>query len=80
MNIKKKKIMVISHKIEIPKVSITLDGQPVEHVERFVYLCQLIKEKGKCDEEIRRRTEIARMILIKMRNVMTNPKPSNQSD
>ena len=50
MNIKKTKTMVISRKVEIPKVNITLDGKPIEQVERFVYLGQLITENGKCDE------------------------------
>ena len=76
MNIKKTKTMVISQKVETSKVNITLDGQPVEQVERFVYLGQLITENGKCDEEIRRRIDIARTAFIKMRNIMTNPKLS----
>ena len=76
MNIKKTKTMVISQKVETPKVNITLDGQPVEQVERFVYLGQLLTENRKCDEEIRRRIKIARTAFIKMRNVMTNPKLS----
>ena len=45
MNIKDTKTMVISRKVETPKVNITLDGQPVEQVERFVYLGQLITDK-----------------------------------
>ena len=36
MNLKKTKIMVISRKVETPKVNITLDGQSVEQVERSV--------------------------------------------
>ena len=79
MNIKKTKTMVISRKVETPKVNITLDGQPVEQVERFVYLGQLITENGKCDEEIKRRIEIARTAYIKMRNVLTNPKLSTSA-
>ena len=79
MNIKKTKTMVISQKVEAPKVNITLDGQPVEQVERFVYLGQLITENGKCDEKIRRRVEIARTAYIKMRNLFTNPKLSTSA-
>ena len=74
MNITKTKTMVISRKVETHKVNITLDGQPVEQVERFVYVGQLMTENGKCDEEIRRRIEIARTAYIKMRNVLTNSK------
>ena len=71
--------MVISRKVETPKVNIILDGQPVEQVERLVYLGQLITENGKCDEEIKRRIEIARTAYIKMRNVLTNPKLSTSA-
>ena len=76
MNIKKTKTMVISRKDEIPKVSITLDGEPVEQVNKFVYLGELITENGKCEDEICRRIEIARMSFSKMRTVLTNPKLS----
>ena len=79
MNIKKTKTMVISRKVETHKVNITLDGQPVEQVERFVYLGQLITENGKCDEEIKRRIEIARTAYIKMRSVLTNSKLSTSA-
>ena len=79
MNIKKTKTMVISRKVETPKVNITLDGKPVEQVERFVYLGQLITENGKCDEEIKRRIEIARTAYVKMRNVLTNSKLSTSA-
>ena len=71
--------MVISRKVETPKVNISLDGKPVEQVERFVYLHQLITENGKCDEVIRKRIEIARTAYIKMRNVLTNPKLSTSA-
>ena len=74
MNIKKTKTMVISKKKEIPNVKIELDGQEVEQVSKFVYLGELITENGKCEEEIRRRIEIARKSFIKMRTVLTNPK------
>ena len=47
INIKKTKTMVISRKVVTPKVNITLYSQPVEQVERFVYLGQLITENGK---------------------------------
>ena len=36
-------------KTEIPKVTKTLDGQPVEQIERFVNFGQLINENGNCD-------------------------------
>ena len=76
MNVKKTKTMVVSRKTEIPKVNITLDGQLVEQVTKFVYLGHLITQNGKCEEEIKRRIEIARKTFIKMRNVMTNLKLS----
>ena len=57
-------------------MNIELDGQEVEQVSKFVYLCELITENGKCEEEIRRRIEIARKSFTKMRTVQTNPKLS----
>ena len=76
MNIKKTKTMVISKTKDIPNVKIELDGQEVEQVSKFVYLGELITENGKCEEEIRRRIEIARKSFTKMRTVLTNPKLS----
>lgn len=76
MNIKKTKTMVISKKKELPNVKIQLDGQAVEQVHKFVYLGELITENGKCEEEIRRRIEIARKSFSKMRTILTNPKIS----
>ena len=68
--------MVISNKKEIPNLKIELDGQEVEQVSKFVYLGELITENCKCEEEIRRRIEIARKSFTKMRTVLTNPKLS----
>ena len=76
MNIIKTKTMVIRKKKEIPIVKIELDGQEVEKVSKFMYSSESITENGKCEEEIRRRIEIARKSFTKMQTVLTIPKLS----
>ena len=54
MNIIKTKSMVISRKKPAPKISISVEGKPIQQVDRMVYLGYMATEDGKCDKEIKR--------------------------
>ena len=70
MNVKKTKTMVVCRdKNEQHRVSINLNGQVLEQVDKFKYLGQLITDDGRCDQEVKCRIEIARSSFIKMRDV-----------
>ena len=75
MNVKKTKTMVIRRNVqEERKIKIMVNGKELEQVEKYVYLGHLITEDGRCDQEIRRRIEIARAAFIKMKSVLTSRK------
>ena len=59
MNIIKTKSMVISRKKPVPNISISVEGKPIQQVDRMVYLSYMATEHGKCDKEIKRRIGIA---------------------
>ena len=72
INVKKTKTMIIRRDIKDgSKVNISVEGRPLEQVESYVYLGQLITEDGR---EIRRRIEIARKEFINMKNILTSRK------
>ena len=56
----KTKSMVISRKKPVPNISISVEGKPIHHVHRMVYLGYMATEDGKCYNEIKRRIGIAR--------------------
>ena len=75
MNVKKTKTMVIRRDVkEECNIKIKVNGKTLEQVKKYVYLGHLITEDGRCDQEIRRRIEIARAAFIKMKNVLTSRK------
>ena len=47
MNIIKTKSMVISRKKSAPKISISVEGKPIQQVDRMVYLGYMATEDGK---------------------------------
>ena len=72
MNIIKTKSMVISRKKPAPKISISVEGKPIQQVDRMVYLGYRATEDGKCDKEIKRRIGIARTALESMAKILTS--------
>ena len=50
----------------------TIEGKPVEQVERVIYLGHMATEDGKSESEIKRRIEIARGAFENMSKVLTN--------
>ena len=72
MNIIKTKSMVISRKKPVPNISISVEGKPIQQVDRMVYLGYMATKDGKCDKEIKRRIGIARTALESMAKILTS--------
>ena len=71
MNIIKTKSMMVSRKKPVPNISISVEGKPIQQVDRMVYLGYMAKEDGKCDKEIKR-IEIARTAFESMAKILTS--------
>ncbi|NNK27532.1 MAG: RNA-directed DNA polymerase, partial [Flavobacteriaceae bacterium] len=71
MNVKKTKVMVVRRNTKTKvNVKIIVNGEPLEQVEKFVYLGQLFTADGRCEEEVKRRIEIARTNFGKMKELL----------
>ena len=68
----KTKNIVISKSKQIPKINISIEGKPIEQVEKMVYLGHIVTETGKCDTEIKRRIAIARSAFTSLYKVLTS--------
>ena len=55
MNIIKTKSMMISRNQPVPNISISVEGKPIQQVDRMVYPGYISTEDGNCDKEIKRR-------------------------
>ena len=71
MNIIKTKSMVISRKKPVPNISISVEGKPMQHVDRMVYFGYMATEDGKWDKEIKRRMGIARAAFESIAKIPT---------
>ena len=71
MNVKKTKAMAFSKEETPPKVNLQFDGDTIEQVDGFIYLCQRMTSDGRCEAEVKRRIEIARSTFINMRDLLT---------
>ena len=72
MDIIKTKSMVISRKKPVPNISISVEGKPIQQVDRMVYLGYMAMEDGKCDKEIKSRIGIARTTFESMAKILTS--------
>ena len=72
MNVNKTKSMVISKKQQSPKINSIIEGKSIEQTPKIIYLRYMQSENGKCEAEIKRRTEIARKSFEKMSNILTS--------
>ena len=72
INIIKTKSMVISRKKSVPNISISVEGKPMQQVDRMVYLGYMATEEGKCDKEIKRRIGSARTAFESMAKIITS--------
>ena len=78
MNIIKTKSMVISRKKPVPNISVSVEGKPIQQVDRMVYLGYMATEDGKCDKEIKGRIGIARTAFESMAKILTSRNISNE--
>ena len=69
INVKKTKAMVVSRKEE-RTVSIIVEGQRVEQVERFKYLGSVITEDGRCIKEVKQRIGMAKDSFNKRKELL----------
>ena len=74
MNAKKTKTMIITKTDDKPKLSMSIEGTDILQVPNFPYLGQQITEDGRCEEEIKRRINIAKTTFSKMNKVLTSRK------
>ena len=71
MNINTKSV-VVSRKKPVPNISISVEGKPIQQVDRMVYLGYMAIEDGKCDKEIKRRIGIAKTAFESMAKILTS--------
>ena len=56
----------------MPNISISVEGKPIQQVDRMVYLGYMATEDGKCDKEIKRRIGIARTAFESIAKILTS--------
>src|SRR6218665_15698 len=69
VNIKKTKVMKVSRTGE-GEISITIDGERLEQVDRFRYIGALITSDGRCETEIKTRIGMAKNVLNQRRELL----------
>ena len=70
INVKKTKVMRVSKKGE-GDISIFIEGQRVEQVQKFKYLGSLMTADGRCEEEIKVRIGMAKDAFSKRKELLT---------
>ena len=70
VNAKKTKTLIITKKDDKPKISTTIDGTDIEQDTNFLYLGQKMTEDRRCEEEVKRRINIAKTTFLKMSKVL----------
>ncbi len=71
MNAKKAKTMLVSKDLTSAKVSVKIDGEIIKQNDKYTYLGQTITSNGKCDYEILKRIQIARVAINSMLKSIT---------
>ena len=57
--------MLVSKDVTLNKVSLKIDGDIIKQIDNYTYLGQTITSNGKCDDEILKRIEIAKVHSIR---------------
>src|SRR6476469_8245349 len=70
INIKKTNAMVVSRNGG-ERVNITVEGQSVEQVSKFIYLGSLISEDGRCLDNVKTRIGMAKYAFNKRKELLT---------
>ena len=65
LNIQKTKIMASS-----PITSWEIDGETVETIRDFIFLCSKITADGDCSHEIKRRLLLGRKVMINLNSIL----------
>jgi len=61
------KVMCISQQVNC-KVKITIDGQTIQQLDHFEYLCSIISEDGYCQKEIKSRIAMGKKAFMNSKN------------
>ena len=56
----------------MPNISNSVEGKPIQQVNRMVYLGYMATVDGKCDKEIKRRIGIARTAFESVAKILTS--------
>ena len=64
--------MLISRKKPAPKISIGVEGKPIQQVDRMAHLGYMATEDGNCNKGIKRRIGIARTAFESMAEILTS--------
>ena len=72
MNVMKTKTMLISRSKQTSKINISIEGNPIEQVEKMVYLGHIITETGKSDTEIKQRIAITKSAFTSLYKMLTS--------
>ncbi|VDO71520.1 unnamed protein product [Schistosoma margrebowiei] len=75
LNIQEGKSNTLKYNIENTN-QITLDGEALEQVESFMYLCIIIDEKGGPDSDVKARVDKARAAFLQLKNIWNSKQPS----
>src|SRR5580693_9893267 len=71
INIKKTKTMLVSKSNIGGTVSIVIDGQLVEQVNKFQYLGSMMTEDGRCTTDVKRRIAMAKDAFSKRKELLS---------
>lgn len=72
LNAKKTEVMVISKKKVSPKCNLTVNGTPIQQVNKVKYLGAIITADGKTLEDVKSRIGQAKSAFNTMKNIFTN--------
>ena len=72
LNSAKSFTMVFSKSEMRPTCKITVHGNPLEQVDRFVYLGSVFTSDGRCEQDIRQRVAIAKSAFTSLEKILKN--------
>lgn len=68
INVKKRKVIVVSKESRVPIVKIQLDNKAIDQVHQYKYLGSILMSGSRCSVEIRHRTAMAKRAFIQKKN------------
>ena len=79
VNVKKIQYIIISKKQTIPTCNVYIYGKRITPVKNFNYLESTVTSNGKCDEGIKKRIALAKVLFTKMTNILKSGKLSMET-